>query len=319
MKNILSTSMPTLLGLSVILLGIIGGVFLILSQNQTLISKASPDQMPKNITLTNIEGESISISWQTSTPTPGFVTFGISSPDEKTALDDRDSTPTPTSQGQAPLTARVTHHVTLKNLAPSTSYKLKIFSGKNPYQEIINFTTASLKNEQNGFKPVIGSVLNGDNPVTEGIVYLNISKATTSSAITREFGNFIIPISTLRSDDLKDILTPQEDMIIKLTVISDQGEGTALARINDSDIPLVLRIGQNLDLTKVSQSPTPTIFELQIYDLDNNKSINAADHSIVLQNFGKNPKEKKADINKDGVVDQKDLDLISQKLNQPIL
>lgn len=308
MKNILSTSMPTLLGLSVILLGIIGGVFLVLSQNQTLISKASPDQMPKNITLANIEPESISISWQTSTPTTGFVTFGTSSPDEKTALDDRDSTPT----------TRITHHVTLKKLLPSANYKLKIFSGKVPYQEIIEFTTASSQDKQNGFKPVIGSVLSGQDPLLDGIVYLNISKAITSSTTIREFGNFIIPISTLRSENLKDIFIPQKDMIIKLTVVSDQGEGTALARITDSDTSIVLKIGQNLDLTKVKPSPPPTVFELNIFDLDNNGSINAADHAIVLQNFGKNPKEKRADINKDGVVDQKDVELISQKINQPL-
>ena len=60
----------------------------------------------------------------------------------------------------------------------------------------------------------------------------------------------------------------------------------------------------------------PSASSLTKYDLNGDGKINAADNAIILLNFGKNPKDKKADINEDGMVDQKDLELMSQKLEE---
>ena len=109
---------PTLLGLGIILLGIGVGVFLVLRQ-QTFLSSAAPSQTPQNITVSNITDSEVSISWQTSNPSLGFVTFGQSDANEQTVLDDRDN--------KLPQTHLI-HYVSLKNLLPKICLKFSYFT-----------------------------------------------------------------------------------------------------------------------------------------------------------------------------------------------
>lgn len=305
-KNILSFisqfRIPTLLGLTIVLLGTGAGVVLVLQQ-QTITSKASSDNTPQNITFSNVEDENITISWQTSTPTTMFLSYGQNAFD-KTTLDDADSS-SPSSH--------LTHNFTLHNLTPQTTYQFKIISGRYTYPQILQFTTTAAYSSQNGFKPVIGSVLAGDQPLSEGLVYLNISGATTQSALIRNLGNFVIPLSRMQKQDLTGLFQPEEGAMAKLTVISAQGQASALIKLTNSTQPVgILKIGQNIDLTTPPPATT-SASELNKFDLNNDKQINSSDYSVVLGNFGK-PKNKKADLNGDGVVDKKDLDLILNKI-----
>lgn len=297
---------PTLLGLGVIILGIGVGIYLIL-QEQELITKATPDVTPQNITLTNIEDRTLTISWQTTTAVASFISYGQNSPDEQTALDERDATsPKP----------HTTHYVTVKNLQPKTSYQFKIISGKLT-SDTFKGTTAAFSANQNGFSPVIGSILDNDKPVEEGLAYLSISGAVVQSALVKSLGNFLIPLSFIRKQDLSDIFQLTEDDIVKLTVIAEKGTVSAVFKLNSSGLILPpLKLGQNVDLTNILE-------ELKKFDLNKDGLINAADHAIILQNFGppreasagasKNPQ---ADLNSDGVVNQKDLDLMAKKINK---
>jgi len=292
-------------GISIILAGILSGVFFVVQNQTSFLTQASPDSSPKNITLSNIEDTSATISWQSTTSVPGFISLGIDG-GNKAFLDDRDSTtPTP----------RKTHHVTLKKLKSQSTYKYKVFSGKTITPDL-TFTTA-YTSTPNSFNPVIGSVLNSNDVVKEGVVYLTISGLVTQSGVIKDQGNFIIPISAARQENLFNIFKPTEGEIAKLTLLSEEGGASALFRLNNLGKPLEsLRVGQDLDLT-IEIPP-----ELEaIYDLDNNKIINAADYSILVTNFGKNPKNLKADLYKDNEVDKKDLDLMIKKmseLGQPI-
>lgn len=300
---------PTLLGLVIIILGTSAGVYLVLNQ-QTFTSLAGPDTSPQNITFSNIEDNTITISWKTVAPTAGFITYGISSDNEKTALDDLDN--------DAP-TFRQAHYVTLTDLLPQTEYQFKIRAGKR-MSETFKFKTATPLDNNNGFKPVIGSVLSGNQPLEEGIVYLSIAGATIQSSTIKEFGNFIIPISNIRTEDLTSLFIPEEEALGKLTVVSSgDSKSTAIFKIKSTGEPIgVINLGQNLDLTTKESSPSPSPLSSKevIFDLNGDGEINASDHAIVLKNFGKNPKEPKADFNNDGVVDKKDLILISKKIDE---
>ncbi len=292
---------PTLLGLGIIFFGIGAGIFLVL-RNQSFISQASPNLTPQNITLTNIEDSSITISWQTQQPVASFITFGQESLKEQTVLDDRDNNSP--AGGPKPQTI---HYVTLKNLLPKTTYQFQIVTGKI-VSDTNKFTTASPLSSQTEFRPIIGSVRSKDKPLDEGIVYLSIADATTQSALIKSSGNFLIPISQIRKADFSDSFPLSDDTTAKLTVISDEGSTSALFKLKTLNEPLPpLILGQNIDLT------TEVIPQ---YDLNADGKSNAADNAIVLQNLGKNPKNKKADLNNDGVVDQKDLDLMSKQINQ---
>jgi len=304
MKNILNKfRIPTILGLGVIVFGIVAGVFLAVKE-QTFISSAYPNVNAQNITLSNISDNSVTISWQTQTPVVSFITFGQKDPSEVTALDDRDLNPTPSGPK-----AHLLHYVTIKNLFPKTTYQYKIISGKVS-SEISKFETAAPLPTQNGLRPVIGSVLEEDKPLDEGVVYLSLSDATTQSAPVKTAGNFLIPLSQIRKSDLSGSLPLSKDTTLKLTVLSPKGEASALFKLGDSNNGLPpIRLGENLDLTTKNM-------DLDKYDLNEDGKINAADNAVILLNFGPNPENKRADLNGDNVVDQKDLSLISKQINQ---
>lgn len=300
---------PTLLGLGIIILGIGAGVFLTLKE-QIFISKAFPNVSPQNIILTNLSDSEVTISWQTSTPIPSFITYGQTNPSEATMLDDRDT--------KSPQAYSI-HYVTLKNLLPKTTYQYKIISGKIP-SEISRFTTATPISNQTGFRPIIGSVLKEDKPLDEGVVYLSIADAAIQSGIIKSSGNFLIPTSQIRKSDMSQEFPLTEDTIVKLTVVSSNGQSNVIFRLKDFSEGLPpITLGQDLDLTDITPLVSPSQQDLEKYDLNGDGKLNAADNSIILGNFG-NPstssglKNRKADLNGDGIVNQKDLDLMAQKI-----
>ena len=122
-------------------------------------------------------------------------------------------------------------------------------------------------------------------------------------------GNFLIPLSYIRKNDLSGIYPLEEGTNAKITIVSDKGSASLLFSLKNNSAPLpAIKLGQSLDLTTPKETPPPN------YDLNNDGKINSADNAIILDNIGKNSKNPKADLNKDKVVDQKDLDLIAQKL-----
>lgn len=298
---------PTLLGLAIILIGTGTGVWLV-SQKQDLTANAGPDQVPQQITISNIQDQNVSISWTTRSPSSEYVAYGITNPSENTAIDVRDSSKT----GEY-----TDHYVNIPNLTPKTTYQFKIVSGKDTSGKPLPFTTASSSLSQGGLQPVIGSVVDKNNkPLTEGFAYLTIPGATLQSSQVSPIGSFTIPLAKVYKTNLSEVQTLDSAMLVSIKISSPQGIAQATFPLSLASKPLpTLKIGDNLQLSE--PSPTPYINpDLLIYDLNSDGSINTSDYSIILRNFGKSPKEPRADINKDGIVDQKDVDLMSQKIKQ---
>ncbi len=270
MKTLTKFKIPTLLGLGIIFIGIGVGVFLVLRE-QTFFTSAAQSTKPEIIYDTsNVEDLSVVISWKTSVPALGFVTFGINDAGEQTALDDRDSVPK----------SHLMHYVTIKNLLPKTEYQYRIVSG-NIKSEIRKFTTASQTTNHSQFSPVIGSVSQDNKPIDEGIAYVAIPGANLQSALVKNLGNFLIPLSKL-----KDI---NDNTEAKVTIISAKGEASAIFNLKSDGVTLpVLKIGQSLDLTTPVSTPTPsTTADLKLYDLNNDGKVNTADYSIAQKNKDK--------------------------------
>lgn len=285
---------PTLLGLALIIAGIAAGVFLVV-KGQPFFTKASVDLKAQNITLSNITDTETTISWQTQGATTSFLTFGERNPSEQTVLDDRDP--------QTP-NARLLHYVTLKNLQPETNYLFKIISG-NLTSDTKEFKTAKSASLQNGYGPIIGSAFVEDQPVTEAVAYLSISDAAVQSGLVKNQGNFLIPLSLMRKGDLSDTFVPEADTVGKLTIISKMGGSNVSFNVVATGTQLPpIKIGENVDLTS----------RLDKFDLNGDTQINAVDYSEVLLNFGRNPKNPKADINGDGIVNNEDLQEMSREL-----
>jgi len=113
--------LPTIVGLLLVLTAITGGVVLI-KKGPNLFLRAAPELTPTQIKITNVNDTSFTISWITDEATSGFIKYGLDKNPNFTAADDRD-------QLSGNTESFLTHHVTVKNLKPSTTYFFKIGSG----------------------------------------------------------------------------------------------------------------------------------------------------------------------------------------------
>src|SRR4030043_488844 len=110
-------SLPTILGLLLVLGAIAGGVVMIKNGSDFFL-KASPTLTPSQIKVTNITDTSFTVSWLTEDKSSGFVKYGTEQNLSFTAADDRDQLSGRTDNFN-------THHITLKNLKPATAYLFK--------------------------------------------------------------------------------------------------------------------------------------------------------------------------------------------------
>lgn len=256
-------SLPTLLGIFILLVGVAAGVWVIRAGPHRLL-RARPEVTPKQIKVTNITDKSFTVSWITDAPASGFIQFGLNEEINLTAQDDRDEAAATTGEF-------TTHYVTLKNLQPNTNYSFKIFSGKTefanngqPYQ-VTTATAPSTPAPPNDV--AYGTVLQANGTPAEGaIVYLSLSNAVTQSALTKNSGSWLISLNTARDSRLANYATYDLEASIEEILVQAAGLGTATAVTitkNDSPVPDIT-LGQTHDFretspkTQAPQTPTPT-------------------------------------------------------------
>ncbi len=247
---------PTLLGVFLILIGI--GVTSFLVQTGVLFeTKASPGETPLEVRITNISDTSLSISYKTTVKTTGVITYDINSSltTTQTALDDRDQkTGTPGLYFD--------HHITIKNMKPSTQYFFSITSGKDTYLNndiLFQVTTAPVLDEKPiSQKPITGKIISPDGKPIEGaIIYLTIPDAQTLSTTTKSDGSYILPLTTVRTTNLNSYFTVSSDKVIQMMVIGNSLTSSITVLSSQTDPIPIITLSQNYDFTQSTQ-PTAT-------------------------------------------------------------
>lgn len=282
---------PTLLGLFIIVTGLASGVYLVL-QNQTLQTKAGADVTAKNITVTNISDSGFAVSWQTDGKSSGFLYLEGGGKSE-TFLDDQDlSTPEP----------RLLHHVSVSSLAPQTTYFYTIHSSKlkMPPSQV---TTGAL-DLPNSYQPIIGQVLSDSAFLSSGLVFLEIPGVITQSTTIKDYGNFILPVSSMQKADLSGVFIPDNQTVGKITIMDKSSSQTVVTFYLPDRLPPI-QMGTNLNL---AQKVATSSANLSRFDLNGDGRVNSSDYAMVLKN--------QVDLNEDGVVNQKDLKLMQEQINQ---
>ncbi len=306
---------PTLLGLGVLFSGLVLGVFLVIGGQTSFFTKAAPLIIPQELMVVNISHSSAAITWKTEEALTGFVSAGTSPALGKTFSDDRDSSgPTP----------HFLHFVSLKNLSPETTYHFKINSGQSVYPKTGTLTFKTSKEISPGsYQPLIGQVLDvTGKEVDEALVTLEIKGAQKIATVTKQ-GRFILPLADLKVTELNTNFqldnTPAELKVSSQQSLSTIGLTLPLL---DPILPAIT-LGKDFTITpKIAsisaQTSTPSASaapKVPNFDLNNDKRVNSLDYSIVLDNLGKSPKNKDTDLNFDGIVDKKDLDLMNQHIS----
>lgn len=262
--------MSRLLPILLLIVGLIVTVFLVL-QRTSLFSKAGISDSPKEVKVSNISDNSFTVSWLTEDAVPGFVMFGQGESLDQTSLDDRDS---------GSKNARLTHHVTLKNLAPSTTYSFKIGSGADIYDNQGKFytqTTAPSTTDTPPLpEPLMGKVETADGKApAEALVYVSMERSTVLSSFIRDDGNFLITLNNARTADLSKYLTLADSTKINLTAQAGTAEATGKDLLFSDRFVSQDLVLQQTETVKEASWPS---------DFNSDGVINAVDFAFYVKN-----------------------------------
>lgn len=248
-------TLPTILGLLILFIGVTAGVILI-SQGTSRFLRASPEITPKQVKVTNISENSFTVSWLTDSQTTGFIKYGSDKDLSFVAKDDRDESTEESGKF-------FTHHITIKELKPATSYFFKINSGGKTFDnngQEYQATTAPKTEELLPKNDVAyGNIIKPDGSPAEGvIVYFSLANATPQSTLSKPSGNWAIPLNVILSSGLTSYAIYDREASIEEIFVQGANLGTATGVAvtkNDSPMPTIT-IGQNFDFRKSDLTQT---------------------------------------------------------------
>lgn len=183
-----------ILGLAVMVIGMTGllaSLFLVLRQ-ATYQGLAGPEEIPRELRVTNLSENSASISWTTDKPGVASVVYGTNQEITPSllAFDDRGGN-----------TASTVHYITLKNLKPATAYYFRLIcQGRSfdnqgtPYV----FSTP----QHTSFTPSVPFVIKGKQ-TPETMVYFSFASSTSLSTLTDENGNYLLSLNNALTKSLE--------------------------------------------------------------------------------------------------------------------
>ncbi|MFZ5932482.1 MAG: fibronectin type III domain-containing protein [Patescibacteria group bacterium] len=234
------SKIPTIIGIFLLVLGIAAGVLLVRSQVFFRLG-ATTEFAPKDVRISNVSDTSLTISWTTDRQTSGFVKWGVDATSlDKTELDELSE-------------QSFIHTLTLRGLKPETTYYFKVNSGGQdfdnngiPWQE----TTGPTLETPGKTNLISGTILTASGePAKNVLVYVSVSGGNLLSTITSQNGSWVVPISSVRSQDLATYLAIDEVNSLMEISVNAGPEGVASAQIYPQ-----------------SARPTPPIILGQVHD-----------------------------------------------------
>lgn len=248
---------PTIIGLVILVIGIITGVFLIKSQRIFKLG-ASPEEAPKDVRISNITDSSFTASWTTDKETLGFVKWGKN----LTSLDKVEND-TISQKGY-------THSSTIRSLNPQTEYYFKINSSSTDYDNqgtAWKIRTGSQLTEPTKNIIISGSVLNQNGtPAINALINFSVGGGSLLSTVTSKSGSYLMPISQTRSKNLDSYISIDESSsLIEISVNAGlDGVSTAQVYSQSAKPAPAIILGEvndfkNLEPSKDSEMPVASI------------------------------------------------------------
>lgn len=189
---------PTIIGLALLILGVGAGVFLV-QRAQIFNLRASPQQTPQQIRISNVSDKSFSVSWTTDKETLGFLSYGKSPSLGSTANDQ-----------VAPNSPSFVHHTTVSGLSAKTTYYFKVGADKNLFDndgQPYKVTTASVLTSAPKTDIIFGTVETAAGTPAAGVLaYASLSGVTALSAVTDNGGKWSINLSSYAAYNQEDRL-----------------------------------------------------------------------------------------------------------------
>ncbi|EKD67504.1 MAG: hypothetical protein ACD_48C00373G0007 [uncultured bacterium] len=245
---------PTLLAilLLLVIIGFIGFLFEGMTRQE---AKATLSIEPKSVMITNLTDTSFTFTWQTDELATGTLLVTSSNGKKYSSFDQRDIT--------GKMGKYLTHSVTVRTLAPSTTHDVTILSNGKKYpidKKSFSVTTLpTLTSDTPLLDPAFGSIKTATNAPAEGaLVYISLEGSQTLSTLVGTSGSWIIPLSLLRTQDGAAYITLQERINETLVVQLGTSESRVTTdTLNDAPVPDIV-LGETYDFRgKDAKKTTP--------------------------------------------------------------
>lgn len=199
-KSVFQKQIPTMVGLFVLVVALVGGVMIIGNGAGVFAPRASAETTPKNIRVSNVTDSSFTVSFLTEGDAIGFVKYGVT-PDKLSSQSSDDRDQLTGSVGQYK-----THHITVRGINPNTQYYYVLGTGSGATFDNAG-TSFAIKTAQRGGAPsaaktAYGTVLTASGTPADGsIVYISIPNVGEMSSLVKATGSWAIPLSNARNAD----------------------------------------------------------------------------------------------------------------------
>jgi len=219
-KNLWQKQIPTILGVGVLVIALVIGTIAFTMQGgpSVFAPRASSQETPKKIKVTNVADTSFTVSFFTDAKTAGFVKYGTEEKSLKSqASDDRD-------QLTGSISSYNLHHITIRGLTPATTYYYVLGTGSNRETFDNNgvafkIITAKKAGSPPAAKTAYGTVLEASGGPAEGaVVYLTVDGVGDMSSLVKNSGSWAIPLSTARTTDGSGFAKFSDDQVMTIMV-----------------------------------------------------------------------------------------------------
>ncbi|KKS33235.1 MAG: hypothetical protein UU93_C0001G0066 [Candidatus Amesbacteria bacterium GW2011_GWA2_42_12] len=242
-------TIPTILGILVLMAGLISGVYFLRSPLRTLVG-ASAEETPQEVKIVNTTDISFVVSWITDISTSGFIQYNEAGKNPNlTVSDDRDLE-------KGSIGNYFTHFVTVRGLKPATKYNFKIGSGSKLYEAGTGVTLLNPPPANVAYGQILTSA--GD-PAEGAIVYLNMVGIDPQATLVKSSGTWAIPISTARTADLTSFASYDKQNSKLDIFVQGADAGTKSLSVTTASIaPVqVITLGSTDITDTISPTPIP--------------------------------------------------------------
>jgi len=243
MNTLLRMRIPTMLGVVLLILGIGSTTFLL--QNRTSFEgQASEDKKPQNIRITNLTDSSVTISYQTSKPLFGSISYGETSSLEWKIRDERDYESGNPKQ-------YLLHYMSITDLKPDTEYYFSILSDNNTFLnngKPFTFRTAPTLSSVPPLNPKYSGSVAGTNANSEIILFVTSSGQDYSTRVKND-GKYAISLANLRTQDFTSYYKLSPDDYLLLTFISPSEKAVIEIRGDRESLLPAIVLSQSYDFT----------------------------------------------------------------------
>lgn len=283
-------TIPTILGIFVLMLGVATGVFL-LQRQQMFRLGASGGTEPKDVRITNVTDTSFTVSWVTDKQTVGAVEWGTSQNMDQTAHEDNGQT-------------TIIHTVTLKHLNPNTKHYFQILSGNNEYTQTGSpwqVTTGSQLAPPETSNIISGQIQTQDGAGASGVlVYATVGSALPLSTTTSQNGEWVISLANARNQSVSNYANLTPETLVELYIQGgSMGVASAQTLLKNANPTQTIALGNSYDFkneTRDVANENPQA-ELSLPDETNdresgfnltNEDVEGSDEEVTIESIDNN-------------------------------